>query len=64
MLPIMRTGLVGAVGGESWHRLRRMMQPSFHLPKIAAFLPNMIDERAALVRRQTGSLQAGHPLWW
>ncbi|HEY0700304.1 MAG TPA: cytochrome P450, partial [Micromonospora sp.] len=49
--PVLRSGLVGAVGGEQWHRLRRMMQPSFHRPKVATFVPTITDEAAALVRR-------------
>lgn len=49
--PVLRNGLIGAVGGESWHRQRRLMQPSFHRPKIAAFADTMSDETAAMLGR-------------
>jgi cytochrome P450 len=49
--PVLRNGLIGAVGGESWHRQRRLMQPSFHRHKIAVFTGNMTEELAAMMDR-------------
>lgn len=49
--PVLRDGLIGTTGGEPWRRQRRLMQPSFHRPKIAAFVTNMTDETAAMLRR-------------
>ncbi len=49
--PVLRSGLIGAVGGESWQRQRRLMQPSFHRPKIAAFTDNMTEETSAMLAR-------------
>lgn len=49
--PVRRNGLIGAIGGEAWHRQRRLMQPSFHRPKTAAFVSNMTEETAAMLGR-------------
>ncbi|MDG9708999.1 cytochrome P450 [Streptomyces sp. DH10] len=49
--PVLRNGLIGAIGGESWHRQRRLMQPSFHRPKISAFADTMTEETSAMLRR-------------
>ncbi|QIB47312.1 cytochrome P450 [Streptomyces aureoverticillatus] len=49
--PVLRNGLIGAIGGESWHRQRRLMQPSFHRPKISAFADTMTEETAAMLGR-------------
>ncbi|GII77556.1 cytochrome P450 [Sphaerisporangium rufum] len=49
--PILRGGLIGNVGGEPWRRQRRIMQPSFHRPKVAGFAENMTDETARMLRR-------------
>jgi cytochrome P450 len=49
--PVLRNGLIGAVGGELWHRQRRLMQPSFHRPKTAAFVGNMTAETADMLER-------------
>ncbi|WP_341721057.1 cytochrome P450 [Micromonospora sp. FIMYZ51] len=49
--PVLRNGLIGAVGGQAWHRQRRLMQPSFHRPKTAAFVANMTDETGAMLDR-------------
>ncbi|SMQ18925.1 Cytochrome P450 [Streptomyces sp. Ag82_O1-12] len=57
--PVLRNGLIGAVGGESWHRQRRLMQPSFHRPKIAAFADTMSDETDAMLQRWEHRYQDG-----
>jgi cytochrome P450 len=49
--PVLRNGLIGAIGGEAWHRQRRLMQPSFHRPKTAAFVTNMTEETNAMLSR-------------
>ncbi|GGS08672.1 cytochrome P450 [Streptomyces aureoverticillatus] len=49
--PVLRNGLIGAIGGESWHRQRRLMQPSFHRPKISVFADTMVEETAAMLGR-------------
>src|SRR6266567_4770932 len=49
--PVLRNGLIGAVGGESWRRQRRLMQPSFHRPKTAAYVENMTVETATTLER-------------
>ncbi|MFD0887125.1 cytochrome P450 [Streptosporangium algeriense] len=49
--PILRGGLIGAVGGEPWRRRRRIMQPAFHRPQVAGFAKNMTDETGLMVRR-------------
>jgi cytochrome P450 len=33
--PVLRNGLIGNVGGESWLRQRRLMQPAFHHQRVA-----------------------------
>lgn len=57
--PVLRNGLIGAIGGESWHRQRRLMQPSFHRPKISAFADTMTEETAAMLRRWEQRYQDG-----
>jgi cytochrome P450 len=49
--PVLRDGLIGAVGGDSWHRQRRLMQPSFHRPNVAVFASNMTDETDTMLDR-------------
>ncbi|MEU6562069.1 cytochrome P450 [Nocardia nova] len=49
--PALRDGLIGAIGGELWQRHRRLMQPSFHRPKIAKFTTGMVEETATMVER-------------
>jgi cytochrome P450 len=49
--PVLRDGLIGAVGGEAWHRQRRLMQPSFHRPNVSVFASNMTDETDAMLDR-------------
>lgn len=52
--PVLRSGLIGAVGGESWQRQRRLMQPTFHRHKIAGFTDNMTEETSAMLARWAG----------
>lgn len=54
--PVLRNGLIGAVGGEAWHRQRRLMQPEFHRPKVAAFFTNMTEESVAMLDRWEGRI--------
>ncbi|MCG5217684.1 cytochrome P450 [Streptosporangium sp. KLBMP 9127] len=57
--PILRGGLIGNVGGEPWRRQRRIMQPSFHQPKVAGFAENMTDETGQMLRRWDDRYQPG-----
>ncbi|MEU9714591.1 cytochrome P450 [Streptomyces sp. NPDC047976] len=57
--PVLRNGLIGAIGGESWHRQRRLMQPSFHRPKISVFADTMTEETTAMLRRWEQRYQNG-----
>lgn len=49
--PVFRGGIVTSVGGEPWRRQRRLMQPCFHRPNIAAFATNMSDETGRMLDR-------------
>lgn len=57
--PVLRDGLIGAIGGEAWHRQRRLMQPSFHRPKTAAYVANMTGQTAAMLDRWRRDYPAG-----
>ncbi|MEU8266527.1 cytochrome P450 [Sphaerisporangium sp. NPDC049002] len=57
--PILRGGLIGNVGGEPWRRQRRIMQPSFHRPKVAGFAENMTDETSRMLRRWDTEYRSG-----
>lgn len=57
--PVLRDGLIGAIGGEAWHRQRRLMQPSFHRPNVAMFTWNMTDETDSMLNRWNGSITDG-----
>lgn len=49
--PILRGGLIGNFGGESWRRQRRLATPSFHRPRVMDFSANMTDEINAMLSR-------------
>ncbi|MFD1046526.1 cytochrome P450 [Kibdelosporangium lantanae] len=49
--PVLRGGLIGNYGGESWRRQRRLATPSFHRPRVVDFSSNMTDEISAMVGR-------------
>jgi cytochrome P450 len=51
--PVFRGGIVTAIGGEPWRRQRRLMQPCFHRPNVAAFAVNMSDETERMLKRWT-----------
>lgn len=48
--PILRNGLIGNFGGESWFRQRRLMQPSFHRESIASFGKNMTSKTLEMLQ--------------
>ena len=59
--PVFRTGIVTSIGGEPWRRQRRLMQPCFHRPNVAAFAVNMSDETARLLDRWQATSVPGEP---
>ena len=59
--PVFRTGIVTSIGGEPWRRQRRLMQPCFHRPNVAAFAVNMSDETARMLDRWRKTTVAGQP---
>jgi cytochrome P450 len=59
--PVFRTGIVTSIGGEPWRRQRRLMQPCFHRPNVAAFAVNMSDETARMLGRWAKTAVAGEP---
>ncbi|MBB2910360.1 cytochrome P450 [Streptosporangium becharense] len=53
---VLREGLIGNIGGESWRHHRRLMQPSFHRSRVADFVVNITDLTAELFRRWESQL--------
>ncbi|MFB2772739.1 cytochrome P450 [Pelatocladus sp. BLCC-F211] len=49
--PVLRNGLIGNPGGESWLRQRRLMQPAFHRQSIAKFAENMTSKTLEMLQR-------------
>lgn len=49
--PLFGNGLVTAIGGESWLRQRRLIQPAFHRQRIAAFGSLMTQTASEMLER-------------
>ncbi|HVV20584.1 MAG TPA: cytochrome P450 [Pseudonocardiaceae bacterium] len=57
--PILRDGLIGNPGGESWRRRRRLMNPSFSRPAIAGFTEPMAEVAADILREWGAAADRG-----
>ncbi|WP_347403662.1 cytochrome P450 [Solwaraspora sp. WMMD792] len=59
---VLREGLIGNRGDETWQRNRRLMQPTFNNASVARFAPNMTGLTADMIHRWAPEAASGAPV--